>query len=114
MYGKYHGMITNSKISVDAPFLVHAPRLEFIGRLGSGMEISDQRETKKRNVAVFNSPDGNCNAVAEHAMEMMLMWNNHLLRANEEVKNFHWDRVKNRRIELEGRKVGSIGVGHTG
>src|SRR5690625_56044 len=114
MIGEYHGLIINSKIRVDAPFLDHAPRLEFIGRLGSGMEIIDQRETKKRNVAVFNSPDGNCNAVAEHAMGMMLMWNNHLLRANEEVKNFHWDREKNRGIELEGRKVGIIGFGHTG
>src|SRR5690625_115412 len=114
MIGPYHGMIINSKIKVDAPFLDRAPLLEFVGRLGSGMEIIDQQETQKRNIAVFNSPDGNCNAVAEHAMGMILMWNNHLLLANEEVKNFHWDREKNRGIELEGRKIGIIGFGHTG
>src|SRR5690625_6952366 len=57
MIGPYHGMIINSKIKVDAPFLDRAPLLEFVGRLGSGMEIIDQQETQKRNIAVFNSPE---------------------------------------------------------
>src|SRR5690606_3144595 len=83
-------------------------------RLGSGMEIIDQDETSRRGVAAFNSPDGNCNAVAEHAMGMILAWNNHLIRANEEVKNLKWNREKNRGIELEGRTIGIIGFGHTG
>src|SRR5690625_6565875 len=68
MIGEYHGLIINSKIRVDAPFLDHAPRLEFIGRLGSDMEIIDQRETKKRHVTVFNSPYADCNAVADHTI----------------------------------------------
>lgn len=114
MVAGYHGLIINSKIRVDASLLDQAPLLEFVARLGSGMEIIDQKETKKRGVAIFSSPGGNCNAVAEHAMGMILMWNNHLLRADKEVKNFHWDREKNRGIELEGRKIGIIGFGHTG
>ncbi len=114
MVRPYHGLIINSKIRVDARLLDEAPDLEFVARLGSGMEIIDQTLTAQRNISVFNSPDGNCNAVAEHAMGMILAWNNHLIRANAEVKNFQWNREKNRGIELEGRTVGIIGFGHTG
>ncbi len=112
--GPYHGLVINSKIRVDAALLNESPHLQFVARLGSGMEIIDQDETSGRGIAVFNSPDGNCNAVAEHAMGMILAWNNHLILANEEVKNFQWNREKNRGIELEGRTVGIIGFGHTG
>lgn len=114
MIGPYHGIVINSKIRVDSAFLDHAPQLEFVARLGSGMEIIDQEETARRGIAVYSSPGGNCNAVAEHALGMILMWNNHLFRANTEVKNFHWAREKNRGIEMEGRKIGIIGFGHTG
>ncbi len=114
MVGPYSGLVINSKIRVDARLLDEAPHLEFVARLGSGMEIIHQEETAKRGVAVFNSPDGNCNAVAEHAMGMILAWNNHLIRCDEEVKTFQWNREKNCGIELEGRTVGIIGFGHTG
>lgn len=114
MVTSYHGLVINSKIRVDSQLLDHAPNLEFVARLGSGMEIIDQKETAIRNIAVFNSPNGNCNAVAEHAMGMILAWNNHLIRGNDEVKNFKWYREKNRGIELDGRTIGIIGFGHTG
>src|SRR5690625_7590822 len=68
MIGEYHGLIINSKIREDAPFLDHAPRIELIGSQGSGLEIIDERGTKKRNAAVFNSPDANCNALVEQPM----------------------------------------------
>lgn len=112
--GPYHGLVINSKIRVDVALLNEAPHLHFVARLGSGMEIIDQHETAERGIAVFSSPDGNCNAVAEHAMGMILAWNNHLIQSNEEVKNFQWNREKNRGIELEGRTIGIIGFGHTG
>lgn len=114
MVAPYHGLIINSKIRVDTRLLDQAPNLEFIARLGSGMEIIDQEETSRRGIAVFNSPNGNCNAVAEHAMGMILAWNNHLIRANDEVRRYKWNREKNRGIELEGKTVGIIGFGHTG
>lgn len=114
MVSDFHGLVINSKIRVDSRLLDEAPALEFVARLGSGMEIIDQEETARRKIAVFNSPDGNCNAVAEHAMGMILGWNNHLIRANSEVKDFQWHREKNRGVELEGRTVGIIGFGHTG
>src|SRR5699024_1528899 len=92
MIADYHGLIINSKIRVDSSLLDRAPLLEFVARLGSGTEIIDQKETEKRGIAVFSSPGGNCNAVAEHAMGMILMWNNNLLRRIGEVKKLHWER----------------------
>ncbi len=114
MIKPYEGLIINSKILVDQVFLDKADRLEFIGRLGSGMEIIDQRYAAQKGVAIFSAPEGNCNAVAEHALGMLLALFNNLLRSDTEVRKMLWNREKNRGIELMGRTVGIIGFGHTG
>lgn len=110
----YHGIVINSKITVDESFLEMAPRLEFVARLGSGMEIIDQEAARARDIAVFNSPNGNCNAVAEHTMGMILMWHNNLYQSNSEVKSCIWKREENRGMEILDKKVGIVGFGHTG
>lgn len=112
--GKYHGIIINSKIKMYAPMIDLAKNLKFIGRLGSGMEIVDIPYAKSKGIHVFNTPSGNCNAVAEHAMGMLLCLANNIIQGNKEVKNFDWNREKNRGFELEGKTVGIIGFGHTG
>jgi len=111
---EYSGIIINSKIKADQEFLQKADKLEFIGRLGSGLEIIDLVEAKKRNIAVFNSPEGNRNAVAEHAIGMLLNLFNNISTANNEVKSGIWSREKNRGIELSGKTLGIIGYGNTG
>ncbi len=111
---QYHGLVVNSKIWVDAAFLSLAPKLAFVARLGSGMEIIDVVAAAERGVAVFSSPEGNRNAVAEHAMAMLLALANNLLRADREVRQFDWQREKNRGFELAGKTVGIVGFGHTG
>lgn len=110
----YEGLIVNSKIRVDSAFLELAPKLRFVGRLGSGMEIIDQVACARKGIAVFSSPEGNCNAVAEQAMGMLLMLLNNLRRADAEVRNRVWQREANRGMELGGKTVGIIGFGHTG
>lgn len=111
---EYEGLIINSKIRVDEALLQRAPRLEFVGRLGSGMEIVDREAAAARGVIVASSPEGNRNAVAEHALGMLLALLNHLLRADREVRQRIWRREANRGLELSGRTVGIIGFGHTG
>lgn len=111
---QYEGLIINSKILVDQEFLDRAVKLKFVGRLGSGMEIIDKVYAEKKGVSVFNSPEGNCNAVAEHALGMLLALSNNLIKANQEVKNFTWNREQNRGFEIEGKSIGIIGYGHTG
>ncbi len=111
---EYEGLIINSKIRVDAALLARAHRLRFVGRLGSGMEIVDKDAAAARGVAVVSSPEGNCNAVAEHALGMLLALLNNLMRADREVRNRLWRREANRGTELSGKVMGIIGFGHTG
>ena len=108
------GIIINSKIKMNAHRLDLSDKLKFIGRLGSGLEIIDLEYAKKKNIAVFNSPEGNRNAVAEHAMGMLLCLSNNLLKADEEVRQMIWNRESNRGFELAGLTMGIIGFGNTG
>lgn len=110
----YEGLIVNSKIIVDPFLLDRGGQLKFVGRLGSGMEIIDQEYARSKNVAVLNSPGGNCNAVAEQALGMLLTLANNLLRADREVRQKIWQREQNRGFEIMGSTVGIIGFGHTG
>lgn len=111
---KYEGIIINSKITVDRSFLDKATQLKFIGRLGSGLEIIDLEYAKIKKVAVYRAPDGNCDAVAEHAMGMLLSFAIHLKRSDQQVRQKNWQREQNRGWELMGKTVGIIGFGYTG
>lgn len=112
--GEYIGLVINSKIKADKSLLEAATRLRFIGRVGSGMEIVDRVYAGTRGIAVLSSPEGNRNAVAEHALGMLLSLANNLNRANGEVKKMDWQREKNRGFELREKTIGIIGFGHTG
>ncbi len=112
--GDFEGLIVNSKILVDRFLLDKAVKLRFVGRLGSGMEIIDQAYAAEKGVAVLSAPEGNCNAVAEQALGMLLSLANNLLRADREVRRKSWNREKNRGFEIMGQTVGIIGFGHTG
>jgi D-3-phosphoglycerate dehydrogenase len=111
---QYEGIIINSKITVDRSFLDKATQLKFIGRLGSGLEIIDLEYAKIKKVAVHRAPDGNCDAVAEHAMGMLLSFAINLRRSDQQVRKNNWQREQNRGWELMGKTVGIIGFGYTG
>ncbi|MEY3239822.1 MAG: hypothetical protein RIR11_1260 [Bacteroidota bacterium] len=110
----YVGLIINSKINVDQVFLDRAVKLEFVGRLGSGMEIVDRPYADKKGVFVMSSPEGNRNAVAEQALGMLLSLANNLCRSDREVRQLEWHREANRGWELMGKTIGIVGFGHTG
>jgi len=110
----FEGIVINSKITMNKAMMDEAPQLQFIARLGSGLEIVDLEYAKQRGIAVIRAPDGNCDAVAEHAMGMLLSLSNNLQQANTDVKNFDWQREKNRGWELKGKTIGIVGFGYTG
>jgi D-3-phosphoglycerate dehydrogenase len=112
--GNYEGLVINSKILVNRPFLEVANKLRFVARLGSGMEIVDRTCAAERGVKVWSSPEGNRNAVAEQALGMLLALANNLIRGDREVKQNIWQREVNRGWEIKGKTLGIIGFGHTG
>ena len=112
--GTYQGIIINSKIRVDKPFIDRATRLEFVARLGSGREVVDIPYAESRGIRVYFSPEGNSNAVGEHALGMLLAFANNLVRGDQEVRQKIWRREQNRGFELKGKTIGIIGFGHTG
>ncbi len=111
---EYFGIIINSKTKANREFLDTATTLKFIGRLGSGLEIIDQEYATQKGVKVYNSPEGNRNAVAEHAIGMLLSLFDNLRKGDREVREFNWDRESNRGLEMEGKTIGIIGFGNTG
>lgn len=110
----YDGVIINSKIKMDAAALTKGSKLQFIGRLGSGLDIIDLPFAKAKNVKILSTPGGNKNAVAEHAVGMLLCLKNHLHLANHSVKAGNWEREKHRGSEMIGQTIGIIGFGNNG
>ena len=109
-----NGMVIRSRFSLNQSILKLARNLKFIARPGSGIENIDLDYCNKNNIEIFRSPEGNSDALAEHAMGMLLSLVNQIPKANNEVKNGLWKKKKNRGIELKGKTIGLIGFGHMG
>ena len=107
------GLVVRSRV-LDAATLAHAPKLKFIARCGAGMENIDRDYCAKRGIRLYSSAEGNRDAVAEHAVGMLLALMNKLSKADREVRSGIWDRKSNSGNELGGSTVGIIGFGQMG
>ena len=110
----YEGVIIRSRFSIDKDFLKKAAKLKFIGRVGAGLENIDIDFAEERGVQLIAAPEGNRNAVGEHALGMILSLFNKMKKADSEIREGIWLREDNRGIELEGKTIGLIGYGNMG
>lgn len=110
----YVGIAVRTKFQVDRELMDAAPNLQFIARAGAGLDNIDEALAKQRNIRLLNAPEGNMDAVGEHATGLLLSLMNNFRNADIEVRNGIWDREGNRGYELKGRTVGIVGYGFMG
>ena len=111
---EYEGIVIRSRFKIDKQFIDSAKNLKFIARVGAGLESIDCDYAKTKNIKLIAAPEGNSNAVGEHALGMILSLFNNLNKADREVRDGKWLRENNRGIELDGLTVGIIGYGNMG
>ena len=110
----YQGLVIRSRFPIDQQFIDLASNLKFIARSGAGLENINVEYAEKNGVKVFNSPEGNMDAVGEQAIGMLLMLFNQLKKGDKEVRESVWNREGNRGLEISGKTIGIIGYGNMG
>jgi D-3-phosphoglycerate dehydrogenase len=110
----YQGIAVRTKFRIDQELMAAAPSLKFIARAGAGLDNIDEAYALSRNITLLNAPEGNMDAVGEHAIGLLLSLMNNFRNADQEVRNGIWDREGNRGYELKGKTVGIIGYGFMG
>ena len=110
----HDAIVIRSRFPIDKTFLDAAPHLCFIARVGSGLENIDVAYAKSLGIEIISSPEGNANAVGNHALAMLLGLLNNLPKGVHDIANGNWEREGNRGEELDGKTIGLIGYGHTG
>lgn len=110
----YDALVVRSKVEIDRNFLDNTHTLKCIGRVGAGMETIDVEYAEQKGIRCLNSPEGNRDAVGEHALGMLLALFNNMVRANNEIRTGLWKREANRGLEIKGKTIGIIGFGNMG
>ena len=112
--GQYTGIVVNTSLLLTKEVLDKAVLLKYILRPGSGLDNVDIAYAEKKGIQIFNSPEANADAVAEHVVGMIFGLLDFIPRASEQVKQLQWIREPNNGTLLKGKTIGIIGYGHTG
>jgi D-3-phosphoglycerate dehydrogenase len=107
-------VLVRSATQVTAEAIADAPRLRVIGRAGAGVDTIDVDAATARGIAVMNAPDGNTLAAAEHALALLFALARHVPRADAGMKAGEWPKAGLTGFELEGKRLGIIGLGRIG
>jgi D-3-phosphoglycerate dehydrogenase / 2-oxoglutarate reductase len=111
---RYTGLVVRTSLIMNKEMLDAATQMKYILRPGSGMDNIDVPYAESKGIKLFNSPEANSDAVAEHAIGLILGLLNFIPRSFEQVKNAFWVRKENTGKLLKGKTIAIIGYGNTG
>lgn len=112
--GNYFGAVVRSRFDFDKEFFDKAKNLKFIARIGAGTDHIDVEYAKSKGIQCVTSPEGNRDALGEHAVGLILSLLNHICQGNRQIKQGIWNREQNRGNEINGKTIGIIGYGNMG
>ncbi|MFP5374979.1 MAG: NAD(P)-dependent oxidoreductase, partial [Gammaproteobacteria bacterium] len=107
-------LLVRSATRVTADAIAGAAKLRVIGRAGAGVDTIDVDAATARGIAVMNAPDGNTLAAAEHALSLLFALARHVPRADAGMKAGQWPKAGLTGFELEGKRLGVVGLGRIG
>ncbi len=107
-------LLVRSSTPVTAEAIANAKQLKVVGRAGAGVDTIDVEAATAKGIAVMNAPDGNTLAAAEHALSLLFALARHVPRADAGMKAGEWPKAGLTGFELEGKKLGVIGLGRIG
>jgi len=110
----YDGIAVRTKFKIDRELMEATPNLKFVARAGAGLDNIDEAYASERNIQLINAPEGNRDALGEHALGLLLSLSNNFRQSDIEIRNGIWNREGNRGWELKGKTVGIIGYGFMG
>ncbi len=108
------GVVVNTRTPIDGDLMRSCPKLEFISRLGIGLDIFDLEAASEMNIRIMNTPGANANSVGEHMFGMLLCLMHNIAMADRSIRRGSWLREVHRGRELAGLTIGVIGYGNTG
>ena len=110
----YDGIVVRSGTQLNRSVLEKAARLKVVGRAGTGVDNIDLETATRQGILVVNAPESNTLSAAEHTIALMMSLLRHIPRADQLLREGHWDRKGLRGQEAYGKCLGIIGLGRIG
>jgi len=99
---------------ISARIMDASDRLRVISKHGSGIDTIDTAAAAERGIAVKAAVGANADAVAEHAVALILACAKGITHLNGRMHAGHWDKATHKSLELKGRTLGLVGLGAIG
>lgn len=107
-------LIVRGRTKVTQAVIEAGTKLKVVARSGTGVDNIDRQAAGVRNIAVVNAPGANAESVAEHAFAFMLALARFLVPTVNTLKGGFWAKSDFRGMELKGKTLGVVGLGHIG
>ncbi|HEV2526990.1 MAG TPA: phosphoglycerate dehydrogenase [Thermomicrobiales bacterium] len=107
-------LVVRSETQVTAEVFAAAPKLRVVARAGVGVDNIDIPAATAAGVLVLNAPGANAVSAGEHTVGLLLALTRQITSANATLHTGTWDRKRYKPVDLAGRTVGIVGLGHVG